>query len=109
MSKDLKEAAAKAGHPEWDFPEDAGEYNDKPDETGFFKKNGTYVSEEAKFFLTWYSNKLIFHGDKILGEANKIFNGLKLNLAAKVLRSSIIINLFRVDLSRKVTNNILLN
>ncbi|KAJ0251159.1 hypothetical protein HA466_0135360 [Hirschfeldia incana] len=84
LTRDFKEAAAKADHPEWDFPEDAGEYNDKPEDTGFFKKNGTYVSEEGKFFLTWYSNKLIFHGDKILGEANKIFNGLKLNLAAKV-------------------------
>lgn len=85
MKKDFKEAATKAGHPEWNLPEDAGEYNDKPEETGFFKTNGTYVSEEGKFFLTWYSNKLIFHGDQILGEANKIFAGLKVNLAAKVL------------------------
>ncbi|AEE83568.1 beta-amylase 5 [Arabidopsis thaliana] len=84
LKKDFKEAAAKAGHPEWDLPEDAGEYNDKPEETGFFKKDGTYVSEKGKFFMTWYSNKLIFHGDQILGEANKIFAGLKVNLAAKV-------------------------
>jgi len=86
LKKDFKEAAAKPGHPEWDLPEDAGEYNDKPEETGFFKKDGTYVSEKGKFFMTWYSNKLIFHGDQILGEANKIFAGLKVNLAAKVLQ-----------------------
>ncbi|CAA3014367.1 beta-amylase-like [Olea europaea subsp. europaea] len=81
---DFKVAATKAGHPEWDLPDDAGTYNDNPEKTGFFKSNGTYQTEKGKFFLTWYSNKLIYHGDQILEEANKVFLGCKVKIAAKV-------------------------
>ncbi|CAI9759960.1 unnamed protein product [Fraxinus pennsylvanica] len=81
---DFKVAATKAGHPEWDLPDDAGTYNDTPEKTGFFRSNGTYQTEKGKFFLTWYSNKLIYHGDQILEEANKAFLGCKVKLAAKV-------------------------
>lgn len=63
-----------------------GNYNSKPGKTNFFKKNGTYTTETGKFFLEWYSNKLILHGDQVLREANKIFNGLKIDLVAKVLQ-----------------------
>ncbi|XP_058072885.1 beta-amylase isoform X2 [Magnolia sinica] len=84
LKDEFKEAAMQAGHPEWDVPDDAGEYNDTPDSTEFFKKDGTYLTEKGKFFLTWYSNRLIIHGDQILDEANKIFLGYKLKLAAKV-------------------------
>ncbi|KAL5976078.1 Beta-amylase [Asimina triloba] len=83
LQAEFKEAAAKAGHPEWDLPDDAGEYNDTPNATGFFKTNGTYLTERGNFFLTWYSNMLINHGDQILDEANKIFLGYNLKLAAK--------------------------
>lgn len=84
MKEEFKEAATQAGHPEWDLPDDAGEYNDKPSLTEFFKADGTYLTEKGKFFLTWYSNTLINHGDQILDEANQIFLGYKLKLAAKV-------------------------
>ncbi|KAF6174409.1 hypothetical protein GIB67_024431 [Kingdonia uniflora] len=79
------QAATLAGHPEWELPGDTGEYNDVPSSTDFFKSNGTYVSKKGKFFLTWYSNKLLTHGDQILDEANQIFLGSKVKLAAKVL------------------------
>ncbi|CAA3019653.1 beta-amylase [Olea europaea subsp. europaea] len=81
---EFKVAATKAGHPEWDLPDDAGTYNDTPEKTGFFGSNGTYQTEKGKFFLTWYSNKLIYHGDQILEEANKVFFGCKVKIAAKV-------------------------
>lgn len=84
LKADFKEAATRAGHPEWDLPNDAGEYNDTPEETEFFKNNGTYQMEKGKFFLTWYSNKLLSHGDQILDEANKVFLGCKVKLATKV-------------------------
>ncbi|KAJ7948198.1 Beta-amylase [Quillaja saponaria] len=84
LEADFKEAAATAGHPEWELPDEAGEYNDKPESTEFFSSNGTYLSEKGKFFLTWYSNKLLDHGDQILEEANKTFLGCKIKLAAKV-------------------------
>ncbi|KAL1059759.1 hypothetical protein V6Z11_1Z009900 [Gossypium hirsutum] len=80
----FKEAATKAGHPEWELPDNAGTYNDTPDSTEFFGSNGTYLTDKGKFFLTWYSNKLITQGDDILDEANKAFLGCKLKLAAKI-------------------------
>ncbi|XP_050381990.1 beta-amylase [Argentina anserina] len=84
LKAEFKEAATNAGHPEWDMPDNAGEYNDTPESTKFFKSKGTYLTEKGKFFLTWYSNKLLSHGDQILDEANKVFLGCKLKLAAKV-------------------------
>lgn len=85
LAADFKAAATAAGHPEWDLPHDAGEYNDTPDDTGFFAaEGGTYLTERGKFFLTWYSTKLIEHGDKILDEANRIFLGCRIKLAAKI-------------------------
>ncbi|ONK65630.1 uncharacterized protein A4U43_C07F39050 [Asparagus officinalis] len=84
MKADFKDAATKAGHPEWDLPDDAGQYNDTPDQTKFFGENGTYLSEKGKCFLAWYSNKLIEHADQILDLANQTFLGCKLKLAAKV-------------------------
>jgi len=84
LREDFKKAAADAQHADWDFPEDVGQYNDRPDGTGFFRNNGTYVTEKGKFFLTWYSNKLLLHGDQIVEEANKAFCGCKVNVAAKV-------------------------
>ena len=66
------------------MPDDAGEYNDTPEKTQFFKDNGTYLTEKGKFFLSWYSNKLIKHGDKVLDEANKVFLGCRVQLAIKV-------------------------
>lgn len=83
MRTDFKGAATKAGHSEWDLPDDAGTYNNVPAETGFFGPNGTYLTEKGKFFLTWYSSKLLLHGDQILDEANKAFLGCKVKLSAK--------------------------
>ncbi|KAJ3670355.1 hypothetical protein LUZ60_010679 [Juncus effusus] len=83
---DFTEAAYEAGHPEWELPgADAGEYNNSPESTKFFKSDdGTYLKAEGDFFLTWYSNKLIVHADRILDEANRVFLGCKVKLAAKV-------------------------
>ncbi|XVF01814.1 hypothetical protein REPUB_Repub04eG0121800 [Reevesia pubescens] len=84
LKAEFKEATTNAGHPDWELPDNAGEYNDTPGSTEFFGLNGTYLTEKGKFFLTWYSNKLLNHGDEILDEANKAFLGCKLKLAAKV-------------------------
>lgn len=89
LKKEFKEAATIAGHLEWDLPDDAGKYNDRPDSTKFFSKNGTYMAKKGKFFLTWYSNRLIRHEDQILDVANKTFQGCKLKPAAKVSKSII--------------------
>ncbi|RDX77647.1 Beta-amylase, partial [Mucuna pruriens] len=85
LKADFKEAAATAGHPEWELPDNAGESNDVPESTEFFRPGGTYQTEKGKFFLTWYSNKLLTHGDEILDKANDVFLGCKVKLAAKIL------------------------
>lgn len=69
MKASFKEAATKAGHPEWELPDDAGTYNDVPESTGFFKENGTYMTVKGIFFLIWYSSNLLIHGDEILEES----------------------------------------
>ncbi|GKV21336.1 hypothetical protein SLEP1_g31323 [Rubroshorea leprosula] len=84
LKAEFKQAAKDASHPEWELPDDAGEYNDTPESTKFFRSNGTYLTDRGKIFLTWYSNKLLIHGDEILDEANQIFLGCKLKLATKV-------------------------
>ncbi|OVA13151.1 Glycoside hydrolase [Macleaya cordata] len=84
LKSEFQEAAMQAGHPEWELPDNAWEYNDIPESTGFFRSNGVYLTDRGKFFLTWYSNKLLIHGDQILDEANQAFVGCKLTLAAKV-------------------------
>ncbi|RRT79459.1 hypothetical protein B296_00017576 [Ensete ventricosum] len=84
LTADFRRAVAEAGHPEWQLPDDAGEYNDTPEKTKFFAEDGTYLTEKGKFFLTWYSNKLLKHADHILDRANQAFLGCKLKLAIKV-------------------------
>ncbi|KAI4331058.1 hypothetical protein MLD38_029283 [Melastoma candidum] len=84
LKRDFKDAATSAGHPDWQLPDNAGSYNDIPKSTEFFGDNGTYLTEKGQFFLTWYSNKLLRHGDRILDEANKVFVGCKTKLASKV-------------------------
>lgn len=83
LKADFREAAVKEGHPEWELPDNAGEYNDKPVSTEFFG-SAEYLTAKGKFFLTWYSSNLLKHGDQILDEANKAFLGCSVKLAAKV-------------------------
>ncbi|KAL6656702.1 hypothetical protein ACP70R_004482 [Stipagrostis hirtigluma subsp. patula] len=85
LAADFKAAAAEAGHPEWELPGDAGDVNDTPEDTGFFAaEGGTYLTEQGRFFLAWYSGKLLEHGDRVLDEANRAFLGCRVKLAAKV-------------------------
>lgn len=83
LKQSLVEAANAQGRPDWaEPPSNAGEYNSKPQNTGFFKDGGDYDSDYGRFFLQWYSQTLIDHGDRVLSLANKVFRGTK--IAAKV-------------------------
>jgi len=86
LLKQLAAAAAKAGQPDWGLagPNNAGTYSNMPSQTGFFS-NGyeNFASSYGQFFLGWYANTLIQHGDSILGEARSIF-GSNVHLAGKV-------------------------
>jgi len=73
----LATAAEEAGHPEWGHagPPDVGHYNSTPDDTAFFRGwDGTWSTEYGKFFLDWYCQSLLDHGDRMLLAASLVFN-----------------------------------
>ncbi|KAG0556224.1 hypothetical protein KC19_11G036300 [Ceratodon purpureus] len=83
LLENLRDAAEARGHFHWAMPPDnAGEYNSRPHDTGFFRDGGDYDSYYGRFFLKWYSDVLIEHGDRVLTFANLAFEGVK--IAAKV-------------------------
>lgn len=83
----VKKAAEAAGHPEWGMaagPNDAGNYDDHPSNTGFFGSgNDNYQSDYGKFFLNWYQQQLLDHADRILGHARTVF-GSSIEISAKI-------------------------
>lgn len=77
MLSSLKAAALAAGHPEWGLggPHDAGDYNSRPSETGFFPSSGgSWDSDYGRFFLSWYSGQLLAHADRVLGAARAVLS-----------------------------------
>ena len=81
----LASAASSAGPSEWGSasPNNAGTYNSRPSQTGFFASGSdNYSSEYGKFFLNWYSDLLIDHADRVLSKAKSIFGSLA--IAGKV-------------------------
>lgn len=86
MRASLAAAAEAIGKDNWGQrgPHDAGQYNQFPEETGFFQRDGTWNTEYGQFFLEWYSKKLINHGEKILKAADEIFQGTGAKLSGKV-------------------------
>ncbi|KAL9270207.1 Beta-amylase 3, chloroplastic-like protein [Drosera capensis] len=86
MQASLKAAAIAAGKEEWgrSGPQDSGQYNQFPEDTGFFRRDGTWNTEYGQFFLQWYSGKLLEHGDKILTTAKGIFRETGAELSGKI-------------------------
>ncbi|KAG0582771.1 hypothetical protein KC19_3G084900 [Ceratodon purpureus] len=83
LLKSLKETAEAHGHIHWGKPpSNAGSYNCKPQDTGFFRDRGDYDSYYGRFFLQWYSQTLIDHGDRVLSIAKTVFEGSK--IASKI-------------------------
>ncbi|OMO70111.1 Glycoside hydrolase, family 14B, plant [Corchorus capsularis] len=86
MRASLEAAAEAIGKKDWGKggPHDSGNYNQYPEETGFFRRDGTWNTEYGQFFLEWYSGKLIEHGDRILAGAKGVFHGTGAKLSGKV-------------------------
>ncbi|GJX64527.1 beta-amylase 1, chloroplastic [Tanacetum coccineum] len=87
MLSSLRAAAESYGKPEWGStgPTDAGEYNNWPEDTNFFKKEcGGWNSEYGDFFLSWYSQMLLDHGERILSSATSIFENRGVKISVKV-------------------------
>lgn len=84
LLQSLQRAAKLRGHP---FlartPDNAGYYNLKPHETGFFCDKGDYNSYYGRFFLQWYAQVLIDHADNVLSLASLAFEDIQ--IVVKVL------------------------
>ena len=76
LLRSLKKAAEVRGHSFWARgPDNAGSYNSRPHETGFFCDGGDYNGHYGRFFLNWYSKVLVDHGDRVLSLAKLAFEG----------------------------------
>ncbi|WOL05606.1 beta-amylase 3, chloroplastic [Canna indica] len=86
MKASLQAAAIAAGRQEWgkEGPHDAGHYNQFPEDTGFFRKEGAWNTDYGRFFLEWYSRSLLEHGDRVLAAAESVFRGTGAKLSGKV-------------------------
>lgn len=75
----LKQHAEATGNHYWGLtgPHDAPHYNQSPDATNFFKENGgSWETPYGNFFLSWYSERLLSHADRLLSVASAAFGGL---------------------------------
>ncbi|KAK4792946.1 hypothetical protein SAY86_023381 [Trapa natans] len=87
MQISLKAAAEAVGKPEWgnSGPTDAGHYNNWPEDTPFFRKEGGgWNSPYGEFFLSWYSKMLLDHGERILTSATATFANTGVVISVKV-------------------------
>ncbi|XP_028751682.1 inactive beta-amylase 9 [Neltuma alba] len=77
MLRILKERAEASGNPLWGLggPHDAPNYGQSPNSGGFFTDGGSWESPYGDFFLSWYSDMLVAHGDRLLSIAAKTFDG----------------------------------
>ncbi|XP_057549258.1 beta-amylase 1, chloroplastic-like [Amaranthus tricolor] len=87
MHSSLRAAAEVAGKPEWGHsgPTDAGHYNNWPEDTQFFcQEGGGWSTPYGEFFLTWYSQMLLDHGERILSSSNEIFKDTGVKISVKI-------------------------
>ncbi|KAK9276445.1 hypothetical protein L1049_005978 [Liquidambar formosana] len=74
LQQNLRKAAKLRGHSFWARgPDNAGHYNSRAHETGFFCERGDYDSYYGRFFLHWYAQSLINHADNVLSLASLAF------------------------------------
>ncbi|KQJ93113.1 hypothetical protein BRADI_3g02800v3 [Brachypodium distachyon] len=85
MQKNLRQSALKRGHLFWARgPDNAGYYNSRSHETGFFCDGGDYDSYYGRFFLNWYSGILVDHVDQVLSLATLAFDGAEIVVKLKI-------------------------
>ena len=78
LQQSLRKAAGMRGHSFWARgPDNAGQYNSRPHESGFFCERGDYDSYYGRFFLQWYAQTLIYHVDNVLSLASLVFEETK--------------------------------
>lgn len=83
----LKQHAEAAGNHYWGLggPHDAPSYDQSPNSGNFFKDHGgSWESPYGDFFLSWYSNQLITHGNRLLALASLTFGDADMTIYGKV-------------------------
>ncbi|KAI4317649.1 hypothetical protein L6164_025503 [Bauhinia variegata] len=82
----LKQHAEASRNPLWGLggPHDAPTYDQSPYATGFFKDGGSWESPYGDFFLSWYADQLIAHGDRLLSLAASTFNDTGVTIYGKI-------------------------
>jgi len=95
LQQSLCRAAKLRGHSFWaKGPDNAGEYNSRPNETGFFCERGDYDSYYGRFFLHWYAQSLIDHADNVLSLATLAFEETKIIVKVCIGASHVIYTKF---------------
>ncbi|RDX58423.1 Beta-amylase 1, chloroplastic [Mucuna pruriens] len=87
MLASLNASARNIGKREWGNggPIGAGSLMQNPEHTDFFKNDGgSWNTSYGKFFLEWYSDMLLLHGERICREAETIFRGTEVHISAKL-------------------------
>lgn len=87
MLAQLQKNADESGNHYWGFsgPHDAPRYEESPDAGNFFKENGgSWETPYGEFFLTWYSNQLLAHGERLLSMASSVFGSFPVSLSGKI-------------------------
>lgn len=92
LLKSLRKAAEARGHSFWARgPDNAGSYNSRPHETGFFCDGGDYDGYYGRFFLNWYSQVLLDHGARVLSLAKLAFEGTRIAARVRFFSKSVYI------------------
>eukprot|EP00253_Pinus_taeda_P016413 PITA_16413 len=86
MKASLRSCSEAVGKGDWgrDCPRDSRNYSQIPEDAGFFRGEGTWNTDYGRFFLNWYSEMLLAHGDRILSAAEGIFRASGAKLSGKV-------------------------
>ncbi|XP_058076304.1 inactive beta-amylase 9-like [Magnolia sinica] len=83
----LKQHAASIGHCNWGLsgPHDAPQYNESPESNNFIRESGgSWDTPYGEFFLSWYSNQLLSHGNRLLSLASSVFADSNITVSGKV-------------------------
>ncbi|WOL09332.1 beta-amylase 3, chloroplastic-like [Canna indica] len=86
MLASLGAQAHNVGMHEWGYGGPLGASNSlqNPDETGFFRSDGSWNMPYGQLFLEWYSGLLLLHGERLCMVTDAIFWGTGVKISAKV-------------------------
>lgn len=87
MLINLKQHAEATGNPLWGLsgPHDSPTYDELPNSNNFVKENGgSWETTYGNFFLSWYSNNLTSHLDRLLSLTSSTFSDYPVKISGKV-------------------------